>query len=163
MMRRGMLPIIMFPDGDMRITLHLVPFWVLTIWGSVHIEETVVGWRTQLRMKTSAYITPRTSLVNEAPPMPLRASSHPGSPNSPSCSALVWYSCWPGLSPWCDSGDRTPAARTAALPLHHSANRGACFISTTNPEGKILVHALEYVPLSVYLLWLWKNRPSDNN
>ena len=47
--------------------------------------------------------------------MPLRASSHPGSPNSPSCSALAWYSCWPGLSPWGESGDRTPAARTAAL------------------------------------------------
>ena len=37
MMRRGMLPIIMLPDGDLRIALHLVPFWILTIWGSVHI------------------------------------------------------------------------------------------------------------------------------
>ena len=54
MMRRGMLPIIMLPDGDLRIVLHLVPFWILNIWGSVHIEETVVGWRNQLRMKTSA-------------------------------------------------------------------------------------------------------------
>ena len=54
MMRRGMLPIIMLPDGDLRIALHLVPFWILTIWGSVHIEETMVGWRNQLRMKTSA-------------------------------------------------------------------------------------------------------------
>ena len=54
MMRRGMLPIIMLPDGDLRIVLHLVPFWILTIWRSVHIEETVVGWRNQLRMKTSA-------------------------------------------------------------------------------------------------------------
>ena len=54
MMRRGMLPIIMLPDGDLRFVLHLVPFWILTIWGSVHIEETVVGWRNQLRMKTSA-------------------------------------------------------------------------------------------------------------
>ena len=53
MMRRGMLPIIMLPDGDLRIVLHLVPFLnFLTIWGSVHIEETVVGWRNQLRMKT---------------------------------------------------------------------------------------------------------------
>ena len=26
MMRRGMLPIIMLPDGDLRIALHLVPF-----------------------------------------------------------------------------------------------------------------------------------------
>ena len=52
MTRRGMLPIIMFPDGDLRIALHLVPFWILTICGSV--EEIVVGWRNQLRMKTSA-------------------------------------------------------------------------------------------------------------
>ena len=54
MMRRGMLPIIMLPDGELRIALHLVPFWILTIWESVHIEETVVWWRNQLRMKTSA-------------------------------------------------------------------------------------------------------------
>ena len=54
MLRRGMLPIIMLPDVDLRIVLHLVPFWILTIWRSVHIEETVVGWRNQLRMKTSA-------------------------------------------------------------------------------------------------------------
>ena len=26
MMRKGMLPIIMLPDGDLRIVLHLVPF-----------------------------------------------------------------------------------------------------------------------------------------
>ena len=54
MMRRGMLPIIMLPDGDLRIAMHLVTFWLLTIWGSVHIEETVVGRLNQLRMKTSA-------------------------------------------------------------------------------------------------------------
>ena len=53
MMRRDMLPIIMLPDGDLRIALHLVPFLILTIWGSVYIEDTVVGWRNQLRMKTS--------------------------------------------------------------------------------------------------------------
>ena len=54
MMRRGMLPIIMLPCVYLRIALHLVPFWILTIWGIVHIEETAVGWRNQLRMKTSA-------------------------------------------------------------------------------------------------------------
>ena len=53
MMRRGMLPMIMLPDRDLRIALHLMPFWILSISGSVHIEETVVGWRNQLRMKTS--------------------------------------------------------------------------------------------------------------
>ena len=54
--------------------------------------------------------------------MPLRASSHPGSPNSPSCSALAWYSCWPGLSPWGESGKRTRVARTAALTRYHFCN-----------------------------------------
>ena len=47
MMRRGMLLIIMLPNGDLRIVLHLVPFWILTIWGSVHIEETVVAGVSQ--------------------------------------------------------------------------------------------------------------------
>ena len=37
MMRKGMLPVIMLPDGDLRIALHLVPFWILTIWESVLI------------------------------------------------------------------------------------------------------------------------------
>ena len=55
--------------------------------------------------------------------MPLRASSHPGSPNSPSCSALAWYSCWLGLSPWGESGDRTPTARTAALTRYRYATQ----------------------------------------
>ena len=41
MMRRGMLPIIMLPDGDLRIVLHLVPFWILTIWGSVNIHTVI--------------------------------------------------------------------------------------------------------------------------
>ena len=57
--------------------------------------------------------------------MPLRLSSHPGSPNSPSCFALEWCSCWPELSPWGESGDRTPAGRSHGsadtLPLRHSA------------------------------------------
>ena len=45
------------------------------------IEETVVGWRDQLWMKTSElhYIQ--------------------GVPICPSCSALAWYSCQSGLSP----------------------------------------------------------------
>ena len=54
MMRRGMLPVTMLPNEDLRIALHLVPFWILTIWGNVDIEETAVEWRNQLRMKTSA-------------------------------------------------------------------------------------------------------------
>ena len=55
--------------------------------------------------------------------MPLRASSHPGSPNSPSCSALAWYSCWPGLSPWGESWKRTRVARTAALTRYRYATQ----------------------------------------
>ena len=31
MMRRGMLPIIMLPDGDLRIVLRSVPFWILIL------------------------------------------------------------------------------------------------------------------------------------
>ena len=81
------------------------------------------GNRGRVALPTSdenlRYITPGTSLINEAPPMPLRASSHPGSPNSPSCSALAWYSCWPGLSPWGESGYWTPLARTIALTCYH--------------------------------------------
>ena len=69
------------------------------------------------------YITPGTTLVNEAPPMPLRASLHPGSPNSPSCSALAWYSCWPGLSPWGESWKRIRVARTAALKRYRYATQ----------------------------------------
>ena len=54
--------------------------------------------------------------------MPLRASLHPGSPNSPSCSALAWYSCWPGLSPWGESWKRPSHGSADTLPLRHSAN-----------------------------------------
>ena len=31
MMTRGMLPIIMLPDGDLHVVLHLVLFWIFTI------------------------------------------------------------------------------------------------------------------------------------
>ena len=53
-MTRGMLSIIMLPNRDLCIVLHLVPFWILTFGGIVYIEETVVGWHNQLQMKTSA-------------------------------------------------------------------------------------------------------------
>ena len=85
------------------------------------------GTRGRVAQPTSdenlRYITPGTSLVSEAPPMPLRASSHPGSPNSPSCSALAWYFCWPGLSPWGESWKRTRVARTAALTRYRYATQ----------------------------------------
>ena len=55
--------------------------------------------------------------------MPLRASLHPESPNSPSCSALALYSCWPGLSPWGESWKRTRVARTAALTRYRYATQ----------------------------------------
>ena len=56
---RGLLPIIMLPNGDflLRCTCMLFWFWILTTWGSVQIEETVVGWHNPLRMKTSALHT----------------------------------------------------------------------------------------------------------
>ena len=44
-------------------------------------------------------------------------------PNSPSCSALAWYSCWPGLSPWGESWKRTRVARTAALTRYRYATQ----------------------------------------
>ena len=47
--------------------------------------------------------------------MPITASSHLGSPDYPSCSALAWYSCWPGLFPWGGFGKRTPVARTTGV------------------------------------------------
>ena len=62
--------------------------------------------------------------------MPLRASSHPGSPNSPSCSALAWYSCWLGLSPWGESWKRTRVARTAALTRYRYATQPTIIIIT---------------------------------
>ena len=68
----------------------------------------------------STTIIPGTSVVNEAPPMPLRASSHPGIPNCPSCSAFAW----PGLSPSGGSGKRNPGrSHGCALPLRQSATR----------------------------------------
>ena len=67
--------------------------------------------------------------------MPLRASSHPGSPNSPSCSALAWYSCWPGLSPWGESWKQTQVARTAALTRYRYATQPLLIIC----EGNLLV------------------------
>ena len=55
--------------------------------------------------------------------MPLRASSHLGSPNSPSYPALAWYSCWLGLSPWDESVKWTRVARTAVLTRYRYATQ----------------------------------------
>ena len=41
MLMGGMLPIIMFPDGNMRIALPLVPFWILTIWANSSLGSPV--------------------------------------------------------------------------------------------------------------------------
>ena len=92
------------------------------------------------------YITPRTSLVNEAPPMPLRTSSHPGNPNS-SCSALAWYSYWTGLSPWGESWKRTRVAHTAALTRYRYATKptltvsmgGECQLTGQMPADRLKV------------------------
>ena len=100
-MRRGMLPYIMILD---------------------YLGECSHWWyRGRAAQPTSdenlCYITDGNSLVNEA------ILSRPGSPNSPSCSALAWYRCWPGLYPSGESDDRTPVARTAALTRYHCATQ----------------------------------------
>ena len=61
MMRRGMLPIIMLPDGDLRIVLHLVPFWILTIWGSVHIG--IKSWAKRHKIRLGADWPPITVIL----------------------------------------------------------------------------------------------------
>ena len=81
-----------------------------------------VAWPTS--DENLRYITPGTLLVNEAPPMPL--TSHLGSPNSLSCSALARYSCWPGLSTWGEPRKRTRVARTAALTHYRYATQPTC-------------------------------------
>ena len=75
--------------------------------------------------------------------MPLRASSHPGSPNSPSCSALAWYSCWPGLSPWGESWKRTRVARTAALTRYRYATQPRVTFVTNIAFGDFIIVALK--------------------
>ena len=93
--------------------------------------------------------------------MPLRASSHPGSPNSPSCSALAWYSCWPGLSPWGESWNRTRVARTAALtryryatqpnlgyPVKNAANQHFC----TKSDLKVIKTIVMFLTLMLKIL-----------
>ena len=83
MMRRGMLPIIMLPDGDLCIVLHLVPFLIFTIWGSVHFEETVEGWRNQLRMKTSTTKLPELHLATKHLPCHSELHHSRGAPIAP--------------------------------------------------------------------------------
>ena len=79
--------------------------------------------------------------------MPLRASSHPGNPNCPSCSALACYSCWPGLSPWGESWKRTRVARTAALTRYRYATQPTIEGHRRwqlNTHGQADVHPLHY-------------------
>ena len=63
-------------------------FWlfgeVFTLMKAWYSDVTYFRWKPPL-------LTPVTSLANEAPAMPLRTSSHPWSPNCPSCFALAWY------------------------------------------------------------------------
>ena len=88
--------------------------------------------------------------------MPLRASSHPGSPNSPSCSALAWYSCWPGLSPWGESWKRTRVARTAALTRYRYATQQqaqSLLYGMVSPYRfvDVCIACLKYQNLSAYI------------
>ena len=116
--RRG-IPIIKLSEGDFFHVALMCRFLILTIWESVCNEETMVGCRKPSLNKNLCLITPGNSLVNKAPPMPLRASSHPGCPKCPSCSALACYSCWLGFSPLGGSGDQTPVTHMAAPILYH--------------------------------------------
>ena len=53
MMRRGMLPIIMLPDGDLRIALHLVPFffWIFDYLGECYSRSWFdrLTWKKNVR------------------------------------------------------------------------------------------------------------------
>ena len=42
--------------------------------------------------------------INHVIQMPQCLSGFVNHDYSPSCSALAWYSCWPGLSPWSEPG-----------------------------------------------------------
>ena len=108
--RRGLLLIVMLLNGNFLLALYMCTLFELWLFGRSVRWGNMAGWRHQLRMKSSTTIIPGTSVVNESPPMPLRASSHPGIPNCPSCPAFAW----PGLSPSGGSGKRIPVARTAA-------------------------------------------------
>ena len=87
--------------------------------------------------------------------MPLRASSHPGSPNSPSCSALAWYSCWPGLSPWGESWKRTRVARTAALTRYRYATQPTNVYVTTILMLVVPIYISQSVMQGCSCLWYW--------
>ena len=95
-------------------------FWILTIWGSIHIEETVVGWRTYFGWKPPL-TNPRLSTSQRAPPMPLRASSHPRSPNSivpvvlPSHGTVAGLDYLPEANP--GNEPRSLARQCVATPL----------------------------------------------
>ena len=87
--------------------------------------------------------------------MPLRASSHPGSPNSLSCSALAWYSYWPGLSPWGESWKRTQVARTAALTHYRYTTQPTCFVFELNRTSiKHFTVCLLNTVISIYISFL---------
>ena len=82
--RRGLLPVIIPPDEGFFLHCMYLPFLILTIWGSVRIEQTVVGWHN---------IWWEPLLTN---------------PRYFTSPAHAWYSCWPGFAPWGGSGERTP-------------------------------------------------------
>ena len=127
---------------ELSVALHFVPFCILTIWGNVHIEETVVGcvtnfgWKPPLHNSRN-FISRRSTSHATQSFMPLRASSHPGSPNPPSWSA--WYSCWPGLSPWGESGEHR--WHTTDTPLSQLYSRKYACRWTLYWHGQVLIPA----------------------
>ena len=92
-MRRGMLPIIMLPDGDLRIALHLVLFWILTIWGSVRKYKS--AWNHS-PYSHDAVVPPHRMLILG---VALTVKSLPSQERRYGCPLWAWRRETPGMSP----------------------------------------------------------------
>ena len=110
--RKGLLPIIMLHGRGFLFALHLCAgfFLILTIWGSVRIEQgmairaTFFGWKPPLTNLWPRHFTNQRSTSHATQ----SCITHPG---SSSCSAVVWCSCWPGVF-WRVREANRPAALT---------------------------------------------------
>ena len=83
--------------------------------------------------------------------MPLRASSHRGSPNSPRCSALAWYRCWLGLFPWVESGKQTRVAHMAALIRYRYTTQPTLQYVSWTPGTLEMARSREAPTFSIWL------------
>ena len=112
MMRRGMLPIIMLPDGDLRFALHLVPFWILTIWGNVHKNNIVVYQTAPVWFVKNEYFMAKIDVCRSLLPSDrgwdIKMTSHPNSNAS-------FINIWDRLI-WWRSPNLTRSSKLAAAP-----------------------------------------------